>query len=76
VERHQKTSVAVMSNRKPSEWLTMMADPLLAQSAMDRLTSTCHELVIEGGLPSPDSARTARWDAVERAGTGWNASLV
>jgi hypothetical protein len=26
----------------------MMADPLLAQSAVDRLTSTCHELVVEG----------------------------
>jgi hypothetical protein len=26
----------------------MMADPLLAQSAVDRLASTCHELVIEG----------------------------
>ena len=26
----------------------MMADPLLAQSAVDRLTSTAHELVIEG----------------------------
>jgi hypothetical protein len=26
----------------------MMADPLLAQSAVDRLVSTCHELVVEG----------------------------
>lgn len=26
----------------------MMSDPLLAQSAVDRLTSTTHELVIEG----------------------------
>jgi hypothetical protein len=26
----------------------MMSDPLLAQSAVDRLTSTAHELVIEG----------------------------
>ena len=25
-----------------------MTDPLLAQSAVDRLTSTCHELIIEG----------------------------
>ena len=25
-----------------------MSDPLLAQSAVDRLTSTAHELVIEG----------------------------
>jgi IstB-like ATP binding protein len=38
----------VTSNRTPDEWLTMMADPLLAQSAVDRLVSTAHELVIEG----------------------------
>ena len=38
----------VTSNRTPDEWLTMMADPLLAQSAVDRLVSTAHELIIEG----------------------------
>ena len=48
VERHQKAATIVTSNRTPDEWLTMMADPLLAQSAVDRLVSTAHELVIEG----------------------------
>lgn len=48
VERHQRASTIITSNREPNEWLTMMADPLLAQSAVDRLTSTAHELVIEG----------------------------
>ena len=38
---------ALTSNREPSEWLAMMADPLLAQSAVDRLVSTAHELIIE-----------------------------
>ena len=38
----------VTSNRNASGWLPLMANPLLAQSAMDRLTSTCHELVVEG----------------------------
>jgi DNA replication protein DnaC len=38
----------ITSNREPNEWLALMADPLLAQSAVDRLVSTCHELVIEG----------------------------
>ena len=31
------------SNRGPAEWLAIMSDPLLAQSAVDRLTSTAHE---------------------------------
>ena len=47
-ERHQRTSTVVTSNRTAEEWLAMMADPLLAQSAVDRLTSTAHELIIEG----------------------------
>jgi DNA replication protein DnaC len=38
----------VTSNRTAEERLSMMADPLLAQSAVDRLASTAHELIIEG----------------------------
>jgi DNA replication protein DnaC len=48
VERHQRTSTIVTSNRDPSEWIAVMSDPLLAQSAVDRLVSTSYELVIEG----------------------------
>jgi DNA replication protein DnaC len=48
VERHQKVSTVVTSNRGPDEWLGLMADVLLAQSAVDRLTSTAHELVVDG----------------------------
>ena len=48
VARHQKASTVLTSNRSPDEWLAIMTDPLLAQSAVDRLTSTAHELVIEG----------------------------
>ena len=48
VERHQKAATIVTSNRTPDEWLATMADPLLAQSAVDRLVSTAHELIIEG----------------------------
>ncbi|HET8658251.1 MAG TPA: IS21-like element helper ATPase IstB [Micromonosporaceae bacterium] len=48
VERHHKAATVVTSNREPNEWLALMADPLLAQAAVDRLVSTSHELVIEG----------------------------
>jgi DNA replication protein DnaC len=48
VERHRRASTIVTSNREPSEWLTMMSDALLAQSAVDRLSSGAHTLVIEG----------------------------
>lgn len=48
VERHQQASTIVTSNREPPEILAMMADPLLAQSAIDRFQSAAFELVIEG----------------------------
>jgi DNA replication protein DnaC len=48
VARHHKAATVLTSNRSPDEWLAIMTDPLLAQSAVDRLTSTAHELVIEG----------------------------
>ena len=48
VARHRKNPTIVTSNRTPDEWVTLMNDPLLAQSAVDRLASTCHELIVEG----------------------------
>lgn len=48
VERHRKASTIVTSNREPAEWMSMMSDTLLAQSAIDRLTSAAHTLIIEG----------------------------
>lgn len=66
VERHRKASTIVTSNREPSEWLTMMSDALLAQSAVDRLTSGAHTLVIEG--PSYRQRGTHRRGAVDAEG--------
>ena len=48
VERHRSAATVVTSNREPVEWLALMADPLLAQSAIDRLQSASHELVLDG----------------------------
>jgi DNA replication protein DnaC len=48
VERHLKSATIITSNRTPDEWLAALADPLLAQSAIDRLQSTAWELVVEG----------------------------
>ena len=48
VERHRAAATVVTSNREPVEWLGLMADPLLAQSAIDRLQSAAYELVLDG----------------------------
>jgi DNA replication protein DnaC len=47
-ERHRAGSMIFTSNRGPDEWLAMFADPMRAQSAIDRLTGNAYDLVIEG----------------------------
>ena len=48
VERHRRSSTILTSNREPIEWLPLMADPMLAQSAVDRIVNSAYELVLEG----------------------------
>ncbi|MFQ5515885.1 MAG: ATP-binding protein [Myxococcota bacterium] len=48
VERHRAGSMIITSNRGPDEWLATFADPVRAQGAIDRFTSTAYDLVIEG----------------------------
>jgi DNA replication protein DnaC len=47
-ERHRAGSMVVTSNRGPDEWLATFADPMRAQSAIDRFTGNSYDLVIEG----------------------------
>src|SRR5499427_2869579 len=63
LERHRAAATVVTSNREPVEWLALMADPLLAQSAIDRLQSAAYELVIDG-----ESYRHRQKPAIPRAG--------
>lgn len=46
--RHQTASMILTTNRDPSEWLGIFADPLLAQALVDRFTNNAYDLVIEG----------------------------
>jgi DNA replication protein DnaC len=48
VERTDRASTIVTSNRDTSEWLAMFDDVLQAQSAVDRFKNAAYDLVIEG----------------------------
>lgn len=48
IERHKRSTTIVTSNRTIEEWIPLFDDPILAQSALDRLAHNAHQVVIEG----------------------------
>lgn len=48
-ERHLRGSIVVTSNRPPADWLPLFPDPVMANSALDRLAHNAHHLVLKGG---------------------------
>jgi len=67
IERHRRTSTLFTSNRAVEEWIPLFDDPILAQSALDRLAHNAWQVVIEGesyrrrqrpGLDSREGATT------------------
>ena len=48
VERHRRASFCITSNRSVDEWLALFDDPILGNSALDRLANAAHQVVIEG----------------------------
>jgi len=48
VARHKRASTIVTSNRTVDEWVPLFDDPILAQSALDRLAHNAHQVVMEG----------------------------
>jgi DNA replication protein DnaC len=47
-ERHLKASVMITSNRPPQDWVALFPDPVMANSALDRLAHHAHHLIMEG----------------------------
>lgn len=73
LERHRRASTIVSSNRAIEEWIPLFDDPILAQSALDRLAHNAYQVVIEGdsfrkrqrpgqreATPAPRASRRSR----------------
>ena len=48
LERHRRASTIVTTNRAIEEWIPLFDDPVLAQSALDRLAHNAYQVVLEG----------------------------
>ena len=46
--RHRRSSPAITSTRSVEEWLSLFDDPILGNSALDRLANASFQIVIEG----------------------------
>lgn len=47
-ERYLKSPIIITSNRPPQDWIPLFPDPVMANSAMDRLAHHAHHLIMEG----------------------------
>jgi DNA replication protein DnaC len=48
IARHRRASFVITSNRAVDEWLALFDDPILGNSALDRLANASYQIVIEG----------------------------
>ena len=48
LNRHRASSFAITSNRAVDEWLGLFEDPILGNSALDRLANASYQITIEG----------------------------
>jgi len=48
IGRHRRSSLIVTSNRAVDEWLGLFDDPILGNSALDRLANASYQITIEG----------------------------
>jgi DNA replication protein DnaC len=48
LERYERGSILITSNRAPAEWPSLFGDPLMASAALDRLADNANVLIITG----------------------------
>lgn len=77
--RYRSGSMIVASNRAPNDWYKLFANPVLAESALDRLINSAHYLLLAGrsyrplhrpGCPSPISTGPVQTGSPDDPGDG------
>ncbi|PZR84122.1 MAG: ATP-binding protein [Candidatus Aeolococcus gillhamiae] len=52
-ERYRAGSMIVTSNRSPKDWYPLFPNPVLAESALDRLVNSAHHVILRGRTYRP-----------------------
>lgn len=65
LERYERGSILLTSNRAPSEWPELCGDPLMASAALDRLADRAHVLIITGASYRARDRQALRFGAQE-----------
>ena len=66
IARHRTASFVITSNRAVDEWLGLFDDPILGNSALDRLANASYQIVIEGASYRERLSRTGRCSTERR----------
>ena len=69
IERHRRSSFVFTSNRGVDEWLGLFDDPILGNSALDRLAHGAYQLVMDGPSYRANKAPNANIDLAIRVQT-------
>lgn len=46
-EGHLPSSIVMTSNRPPQDWVALFPDPVMANSALDRLSRQAHHIMVD-----------------------------
>jgi DNA replication protein DnaC len=68
IERHRRSSTIFTSTRTVEEWIPLFADPVLAQSALDRLAHNAHQIEMDGETYRKRQGPAARYKTRKRKG--------
>ncbi|WJV48394.1 ATP-binding protein [Streptomyces flavofungini] len=73
VSERQGRSLIITSNRAPSDWYPLFPNPVVAESLLDRLINTSHQVIMNG--PSYRPNKRPRTPAAHPS-TSWDRSLA
>jgi len=48
-ERHLRSSILITSNRPAQGWVALLPDPVMTNSALDRLSHHAHHIMVDDG---------------------------